>query len=161
MRFWLWLEGKSITQITSVTGASLSPHWQSWQAQTSLLFQPKLSVRLEVEALCWSTSNRLANSLWSSSGITLTWGEGKISFHHQASVDTPAGTLQYLHCSLVFPYPPDIPIHLAPNWRAPLQKQTKTNGKDAGPQVMHCNPPVLNLPLNSGVNSRVWSRELR
>lgn len=39
---------------------------------TSVLFQPKLSVRADVEALCWSTSSRLAKSLCSSSGITLT-----------------------------------------------------------------------------------------
>lgn len=64
--------------------------------QTSLLFQPKLSVRSAVEALCWSTNSREANSLCSCSGMTRTCRDMEYSiFTFYACVSTSGSEIKW------------------------------------------------------------------
>lgn len=97
------------------------PHWQI----TSVLFQPKLSVRSAVEALCWSTSSRLAKSLCSCNGITLTCKKADKTVCTQTDAErlaTKPRQCRYLLWPLACLYLPGVLVALAPNRTAPLQK---------------------------------------
>lgn len=102
-------------------------HTHRYWDQTSLLFQPKLSVRSAVVALWWSTNSRRANSLWSSSGITLTWGQKrKCHKRHTYLIRSRLRSiLQFLLWLLVSLCLPGILALLAPDWKAPLQIYTQ------------------------------------
>lgn len=105
---------KSIGDMRSLTRAA---RW----TQTSLLFQPKLLVRLAVEALCWSTNRRLANSFCNSSGITLTWGGRgwQLKLHYTNTQTLHSLFKLQVLCNLLWPLDflcvPDIPILQLPD----------------------------------------------
>lgn len=89
---------------------------------TSVLFQPKLSVRSDVEALCWSTSSRLAKSLCSSSGITLTCAKVDKTAQMECLAGKKPKQCRYLLGPLACLYLPGVLVALVLDQTAPLQE---------------------------------------